>query len=212
MLKPTGSIYLHCDPTASHYLKMLMDAVFGPANFANEVIWKRTSAHSSAKRYRPVHDMILFYAKTADAFQWNPQYEPYEAEYVETFFEQAAQEGPRTRSAHDRMGPALADGVQFVRGSRVLLVRHGPLFYCVRRWSVVTLPVGVGAVRGFWAVCGGSHGLRDGQAALASFWMGSRIGSTQESCSLGEADPPDLLDELNRVACGVAAKAVKQSF
>ena len=51
VLKPTGSIYLHCDPTASHYLKLLMDAVFGPENFRTEVVWKRTSSHNSAKRY-----------------------------------------------------------------------------------------------------------------------------------------------------------------
>lgn len=60
VLKPTGSLYLHCDPTASHYLKILLDAVFGAANFRNEVIWKRTSAHSSAKRWGPVHDILLF--------------------------------------------------------------------------------------------------------------------------------------------------------
>ncbi|MEX2127564.1 MAG: DNA methyltransferase [Xanthobacteraceae bacterium] len=51
VLKPTGSLYLHCDPTASHYLKILLDAVFGPTRFLNEIVWKRTSAHSSAKRY-----------------------------------------------------------------------------------------------------------------------------------------------------------------
>src|SRR5438067_5263567 len=61
VLKPTGSIYLHCDPTASHYLKLLMDAVFGPINFRNEIIWKRTTAHSSAKKYAPIHDTVLFY-------------------------------------------------------------------------------------------------------------------------------------------------------
>ena len=71
VLKPTGSIYLHCDPTASHYLKMLMDAVFGPELFRNEIIWKRTTAHSSAKRYAPVHDVILFYARSAIAPIWN---------------------------------------------------------------------------------------------------------------------------------------------
>jgi hypothetical protein len=49
VLKPTGSIYLHCDPVAGHYLKVLMDAIFGPDNFRNEIIWKRTSAHSDAK-------------------------------------------------------------------------------------------------------------------------------------------------------------------
>ena len=56
VLKPTGSIYLHCDPTASHYLKMLMDAIFGPESFRNEIIWKRTTTHSDAKRLEPVHD------------------------------------------------------------------------------------------------------------------------------------------------------------
>ncbi len=71
VLKQTGSIYLHCDPTASHYLKMLLDAVFGPQQFKNELIWKRTSAHSSAKRFAPVHDVILFYSKS-DAHTWNP--------------------------------------------------------------------------------------------------------------------------------------------
>ena len=50
ILKPTGSIYLHCDPTASHYLKMLMDAVFGPTNYRNEITWQRTNVHNDAKR------------------------------------------------------------------------------------------------------------------------------------------------------------------
>lgn len=70
VLKETGSIYLHCDPTASHYLKILMDAVFGPENFRNELIWKRTSAHVNPKRWGPVHDNLLFYSKTA-SFNWN---------------------------------------------------------------------------------------------------------------------------------------------
>jgi DNA modification methylase len=56
VLKPTGSLYLHCDPTASHYLKILLDSVFGPERFQNEIVWKRHSAHSSAKRYGPIHD------------------------------------------------------------------------------------------------------------------------------------------------------------
>lgn len=81
VLKPTGSIYLHCDPTASHYLKILMDAVFGPTNFLNEVIWKRTSAHSSAQRYGPVHDVLLFYGKTADP-AWIGAFQEYDNSYV----------------------------------------------------------------------------------------------------------------------------------
>ena len=64
VLKETGSIYLHCDPTASHYLKILMDAVFGPQMFKNEIIWKRTSSHSAAKRWGDIHDTALFYTKS----------------------------------------------------------------------------------------------------------------------------------------------------
>lgn len=94
VLKPTGSIYLHCDPTASHYLKMLMDAVFGPQNFRNEITWKRTSAHSGVQGYGGVHDILLFYSKTKD-FLWNPIYQPYDPLYVETFFEQVDSDGRR---------------------------------------------------------------------------------------------------------------------
>jgi DNA modification methylase len=85
VLKVTGSIYLHCDPTASHYLKMLMDAVFGPQYFLNEVIWKRTSAHSSAKRYGPIHDVLIFYGKT-DGFVWNDLFTDYDDFYLSQFY------------------------------------------------------------------------------------------------------------------------------
>ena len=80
-LKPTGSLYLHCDPTASHYLKLLLDAIFGPVNFRAEIVWKRTSAHSSAKRPGPVHDVILLYS-AGEKYTWNPQYQDYDDEYI----------------------------------------------------------------------------------------------------------------------------------
>ena len=70
VLKPTGSLYLHCDPTASHYLKLLLDTIFGPRFFLSEIIWKRTSSHSSSKRWGPVHDTIFCYSKNAD-YTWN---------------------------------------------------------------------------------------------------------------------------------------------
>jgi len=94
VLKPTGSLYLHCDPTASHYLKLVLDAVFGPENFLNEIIWKRTSAHSSAKRYGPVHDVILFYAKS-DQYVWNRTYTPHDPAYIDLFFDQQDADGRR---------------------------------------------------------------------------------------------------------------------
>jgi DNA modification methylase len=65
VLKPTGSIYLHCDPTASHYLKLLMDAVFGPHHFSNELIWRRHNARRTEQRWPRVHDVLLFYTKSS---------------------------------------------------------------------------------------------------------------------------------------------------
>src|SRR5439155_8869378 len=85
VLKPTGSIYLHCDPAASHYLKLLLDAVFGPDRFLNEIIWKRHSAHSSAKRYGPVHDVLLFFSKTPD-YRWTAPRLEYEAAYLDHYY------------------------------------------------------------------------------------------------------------------------------
>jgi DNA modification methylase len=85
VMKPTASIYLHCDPTASHYLKLLMDAVFGAANFRNEVIWKRTTAHSSAKRFGPIHDTILYYGRAADT-AWYGSRGEYTDEYLDKYY------------------------------------------------------------------------------------------------------------------------------
>ena len=81
ILKPTGSIYLHCDPTASHYVKALMDAVFGHQNFKSEVVWKRTSAHSGADRWGPIHDTILFYTKGSHHV-WNRTYQEHDPSYI----------------------------------------------------------------------------------------------------------------------------------
>ena len=84
VLKPTGSIYLHCDPTASHYLKLLMDAVFGAVRFRNEITWRRTTAHSDSSRFGANTDTILFYTK-GEEWTWNPQYQDYEARYEARF-------------------------------------------------------------------------------------------------------------------------------
>lgn len=85
VMKPTASIYLHCDPTASHYLKVLMDAVFGVKNFRNEIIWKRTHAHSGVRGFGRVHDVILTYQRSAEAV-WNTQRTAYSDSYKENFF------------------------------------------------------------------------------------------------------------------------------
>jgi adenine specific DNA methylase Mod len=82
VLKPTGSLYLHCDPTASHYLKLLTDAAFGSVNFRNEIVWKRTHAHGSSIRFGPVHDILLFYTKS-DSYKWNRVLQSHSEEYLE---------------------------------------------------------------------------------------------------------------------------------
>ena len=74
-LKPDGSLYLHCDPNASHYLKVVLDGLFGSDNFRNEVIWRRTRAHNDKKirRFGSIHDSILFYSKSSE-WNFNVQY------------------------------------------------------------------------------------------------------------------------------------------
>ena len=86
ILKPTGSLYIHCDPTASHYLKILLDTVFGVENFITEIVWRRQNAKGLAfTRFASNHDTILMYAKT-HARKWNPQYKPHSEEYLESFY------------------------------------------------------------------------------------------------------------------------------
>ncbi|MDO8716582.1 MAG: DNA methyltransferase [Dehalococcoidales bacterium] len=87
VLKGTGSIYLHCDPTASHYLKVMMDTIFGPENFRNEIVWKRTGAHNDPGRYGANIDTILFYTKS-DSWTWNQIYRPHDQEYIARFSHQ----------------------------------------------------------------------------------------------------------------------------
>ena len=97
VLKPTGSIYLHCDPTASHYLKLMMDATFGPVFYKNEIIWKRTSAHSDAKRYGRSHDVILYYTYGPETV-WNNPRQPYDEEYVTKYYRYQDDDGRRWMS------------------------------------------------------------------------------------------------------------------
>ena len=99
-LKPTGSIYLHCDSTASHYLKMLIDAIFGPENFRNEIIWKRSHAHSDSRQgsrhFGRVTDTILFYSRDRVA-TWNVQYTAYDQDYIDRDYRRTDPDGRRYR-------------------------------------------------------------------------------------------------------------------
>ena len=96
LLKPSGSIYLHCDPTMSHYLKLVMDAIFGRSSFRNEIVWKRFNFHADAKRFGAITDRILFYTG-GDSF--NPVREPYSEEYIKAKFTHQDEDGRRYRLA-----------------------------------------------------------------------------------------------------------------
>ncbi len=105
VLKPTGSLYLHCDPTASHYLKVMLDVIFGAKNFRNEIVWKRQSAHSDARtKFPDVADIILFYAKTSQAL-FKPQYGEYDAEYVRRHYRYDDNDGRGPYTLSDMRSP-----------------------------------------------------------------------------------------------------------
>ena len=92
VLKPKGSIYLHCDPTASHYLKLLMDAVFGNRNFRSEIVWRRTGSHNQSRKYGPVHDVILFYT-SSNNYVFNTQFRPVTKGHVDSYFKKEDDRG-----------------------------------------------------------------------------------------------------------------------
>lgn len=104
VLKPTGSLYLHCDPTAGHYLKVILDVIFGGQNFRSELIWKRTGAHSGAHRWGPVHDTLLFYSKS-DSYTWNAQFQPLPQETADAWYNNI-EEGTGRRFNRDNLTAA----------------------------------------------------------------------------------------------------------
>ena len=106
ILKPSGSIYLHCDPTAAHGLRFVMDTIFGPGNFRNEIVWKRTSGHSDANRFGRAHDIVLFYGR-GRRLTWNQPHQPYEPDYVERYYRYRDDSGRRWMS-----GDLTAAGLQ----------------------------------------------------------------------------------------------------
>jgi len=112
VLKKKGSLYLHCDPTASHYLKAVLDGIFGPQNYRTEISWRRQSAHNDAaqgrKQYGNVRDIIFFYTKSDD-WQWNQLYTPYSPDYVEKFYRHVEAGTGRRYGSFDITAPGGAD-------------------------------------------------------------------------------------------------------
>lgn len=101
VLRPTGSLFLHCDTNAVHYLRVLLDSVFGANSFRNEIIWRRTGANKSTKRFGPIHQNILFYGKSKDSF-FAPVYGPYTQDYADSYF--------RYEDENGRYRPVLLTG------------------------------------------------------------------------------------------------------
>ena len=107
VLKPTGSLYLHCDPTASHYLKIVLDGVFGKEHFVNEIIWKRSAAKGDsgqgATHFGRVNDSLLFYSKSAE-HTWNPLFLPLGEDYIKQFYRHQDPDGRRYK-LDNMLGP-----------------------------------------------------------------------------------------------------------
>ncbi len=143
VLKSTGSLYLHCDPTASHYLKIILDATFGPENFRNEIIWKRTSTHSDSKTWSRVADTIFFYTKSSK-FTWNIPRDVHSTDYVESKYRYDDGDGrvysldnmtspsPRPNMMYEWKGfPHPTKGWRYSRETMAKLDAEGRIWYPV---------------------------------------------------------------------------------
>ncbi len=141
VLKPTGSLYLHCDPTASHYLKVVLDALFAPRSFRNEVIWKRSYGHGDSRRSMGrSHDSILYYTKSA-SYTLNRFYHLHDPSYLETMFRHHDERGrykhenlnspsPRPNLVYEYKGyPAPAYGWRVSREVMERLDAEGRLYF-----------------------------------------------------------------------------------
>ena len=137
LLKPTGSLYRHCDPTANAYLRALCDGIFGADRFRNEIVWRRTSSHNDSRKWAQIHDCLLFYA--GPQFTWNPVHLPHDPKYVAKFyrFEDArgryrlheiirtASMGPRPNLAYEYRGYTPKWGWRRIRSKVEALDRDG---------------------------------------------------------------------------------------
>ena len=131
LLKPTGSLYIHCDPNASHYIKILLDGIFGHANFLSEIIWKRTSSHNSAHRWGPIHDTILLYSNS-NSYCWNRVTQSYDDNYLKKNYRYEDEHGEYRLTEITGPGTRRGESGQAWRGvNPTERARH---------WAVPTLP------------------------------------------------------------------------
>lgn len=127
ILRPTGSIYLHCDPTASHYIKVMMDGIFGHKNFQNEIVWQRTGAHGRARKWGPVHDVLLFYS-ASENFTWNRVFQAYDQSYIASHY--------KSSDDHGRYQLVTLDGPGIRNGSSGMPWRKVNPTYKGRHWEL----------------------------------------------------------------------------
>lgn len=126
VLKPNGSLYLHCDTTASHYLKIVLDAIFGTSNFRNEISWQRSGAKNDSLRYGKSHDVIFFYT-AGKTYTWNAQYTPFDPKSIEKNYTHVEEDtGRRYRRGDLTAGKA---------GGDVDFEWHGVRPYKGRHWA-----------------------------------------------------------------------------
>lgn len=125
VMSDTASIYVHLDWHIGHYVKILLDEVFGEDNFRNEIIWQRFTFHSDADKFGAVHETIFYYTKNSDKI-FNKQFLPFEKKYIEARFNQVDKNGRRygtsdcTAPAHGNTGRALYFGINYLRHLLVL--------------------------------------------------------------------------------------------
>lgn len=143
VLRPTGSLYLHCDPTASHYLKVVLDAVFGPENYRSEITWQRTNIHNDSKEWSAVSDRLLYYLKDIRApFTWNAPRFPHSVEHVQSKYRNQDPDGraytlsdmrspnPRPNLMYDWKGfQPHANGWAYSRATMERLDAEGRIWY-----------------------------------------------------------------------------------
>lgn len=143
VLKPTGSLYLHCDPTASHYLKIVLDTIFGIENFRNEIIWKRTTTHNDARtKFPDISDTIFLYGKSPNSF-FAPQHTEHSTEYLQKFYRHDDNDGrglytldniaspnPRPNMMYDWKGyPYPPMGWRYQKETMEQLDKDGRIYY-----------------------------------------------------------------------------------
>lgn len=129
VLKPTGCLYLHCDPTTSHYLKLVLDAIFSRERFLSEIIWKRSSSHNSAKRYAPVHDVIFFYSKTEN-YTWNDARQPIPVETIDAWYNNVEKGTGRRFNRADLTAAGTRTGISGAVWRHIDVTRKG------RHWAI----------------------------------------------------------------------------